>query len=32
MGSASDDLAYIAGETVDFVDNTVASLTTSSAA
>ena len=26
MGSASDDLAYIAGETVDFVDNTVASL------
>ena len=26
MGSASDDLAYIAGETVDFVDNTVASV------
>ncbi len=26
MGSASDDLAYIAGETVDFVDSTVASL------
>lgn len=26
MGSASEDLAYIAGETVDFVDNTVASL------
>lgn len=26
MGNASDDLAYIAGETVDFVDNTVASL------
>ena len=26
MGSASEDLAYIAGETVDFVDSTVASL------